>query len=134
MRAAAAGFAYFALIFTAGVILGIGRAVGVAPYVGATTAVLIEFPVMLAVSWLVCGWSVRFFGVPDGLRARAQMGAVAFFLLMAAELVLSLMLSNGSVDAFFAVYRTAAGLIGLAGQLAFALFPLAPRRSTWKAL
>jgi hypothetical protein len=134
MRAAAAGFAYFALIFTAGVILGIVRAIAVAPHVGATAAGLIELTVMLAISWLVCGWSFRFFGVPDGLPSRAQMGAVAFLLLMTAELILSLMLPNGSVGGFLAAYQSAAGLIGLGGQLAFALFPLAPRRSTWKAL
>ena len=133
MRTAAAGFAYFVPVFTAGVILGIVRAVAISPCVGATIAVLIELPVMLAISWFVCGWSVRLFSVPAGSRTRLQMGAVAFGMLMAAEFVLSLILPNRSVGAFLAAYQTGAGLIGLAGQLAFALFPVAPRRSAWKA-
>lgn len=134
MRAVAAGFGYFGLVFTAGVILGAVRALVVAPRVGETLAVLIELPVMLVISWLFCGWSIRFFGLPGNLRARLGMSAVAFVMLMAAELLLSLLLRDGSVGAFVAVYRTPAGFIGLAGQLAFALFPLAPRRSTWTAL
>ncbi len=133
MRAAAAGFAYFALVFTAGVVLGVVRAFVVAPYLGETAAVLLELPAMLLIAWLVCGWSVRFFGVPEGFRTRLAMGALAFLMLIAAELLLSLVLRNGSVGTFLAVYQTSAGLIGLTGQLVFALFPLAPRRPAWKA-
>lgn len=133
MRVAAAGFAYFALEFTAGVVLGVGRAFIFEPYLGATAAVLLELPAMLLVSWLVCGWAVRFFGVPEGVPARLAMGGLAFLLLIAAELLLSLMWMNGSFGTFLAVYQTAAGLIGLTGQLAFALFPLARRRPAWTA-
>jgi hypothetical protein len=133
VRAAAAGSAYFALVFTAGVGLGVVRAFAVAPCLGATAAVLIELPAMLVISWLVCGWSIRLFRVPEGFRTRLAMGALAFLMLIAAELLLSLGLGNGSVGTFLAVYQTPAGLIGLAGQLAFALFPLAPRLPSRKA-
>jgi hypothetical protein len=133
VRAAAAGFAYFALVFTAGVGLGVVRAFAVAPCLGATAAVLLELPAMLLILWLVCGWSIRFFGVSEGFRTRLAMGALAFVMLIAAELLLSLLPGNGSTGGVLAVYHTPAGLIGLAGQLAFALFPLAPRRSARKA-
>ena len=55
-----------------------------------------------------------------------------FGLLMAAELAVSVLTFGRSLGDHLATYHTAAGLLGLAGQLVFAAFPLlmgANRRS-----
>ena len=79
---------------------------------------------MLAASWLICGWLIRYLAVPAEVTSRLAMGAVAFALLKVAELELSLFAVGGTVSGHFAAYRSAAPLIGLLGQAAFALFPL----------
>ena len=115
MRAAAAGLLYFAIVFAAGAMLGAARMFVVEPGLGAMAAVLIELPLMVAVSWCICRW----------LFAR-----LAFILLMVAELALTLFALEGTVASHLAAYRTPAALVGLAGQLAFAVMPLAVRRSS----
>lgn len=52
------------------------------------------------------------------------MGGLAFALLMAAELALTLFVIGDSVADHFKAYRDAAPLLGLAGQIIFATFPL----------
>ena len=47
---------------------------------------------MLAASWASCGWCLRWFEVAPKADARAVMGGVAFALLMAAELAVSVLL------------------------------------------
>lgn len=123
MRGAAAALAYAALVFGAGFALGAVRTQVLAPRLGVLTAVSIELPLMLAISWLACGWSLRRFTVPRAVGARAAMGALAFALLMGAELALALAL-GGSVLEYGGSWRTGAGALGLAGQLAFALMPM----------
>ena len=97
------------------------------PRLGATVAVLVELPAMLAVSWLVCGWTVRRFAVPARWRPRVIMGAVALILLLGAETVLGLAAFGRTVAEQLASYRSFPGAAGLAAQLAFALMPLVRR-------
>jgi hypothetical protein len=124
MRATQAGFIYFAMVFILGFALGAVRVSLVAPRVGETAGVLIETPLMLAASWLACGWSLRRLGLGRAIGPRVAMGAVAFSLLMAAELGVSVLLFGRSLSAQVANYQTTAGAIGLAAQVAFALIPL----------
>jgi hypothetical protein len=56
-------------------------------------------------------------------RARIVMGEIAFVLLILAEVVLGTLLGR-SVLAVFAGFATTAGLLGLAGQALFGVFPL----------
>lgn len=130
MRAAVAGVLYFALVFTAGAVLGVARRFSVEAGLDLTAAVLIELPVMLAVSWGVCRWLVARLAVPGDMTSRLVMGGLAFVLLMAAELSLTLVALGGTFASHLAAYRSPAALVGLAGQLAFALIPLAARRSS----
>ena len=123
-RAIAAGALYFLLIFLLGMALGTVRVLVIEPRVGALLSVLIELPFMLAASWYVCGRLIRYLSVPAALWSRAAMGGLAFLLLMAAELGLSLFAVGGSVRDHFANYGQAAPLVGLLGQIAFAVFPL----------
>ena len=62
------------------------------------------------------------------MAAHAVMGFVAFALLMAAELALSLALGAPSATAWLAGLASAPGLLGLAGQVAFAVFPMVRQR------
>ena len=77
MLAIRAGSVYFMLVFATGFAFGIARTLLLAQYpeLDRFTAVLLELPGVLAVSWLVCRLLVRRMKVPEGLRARATMGA-----------------------------------------------------------
>lgn len=123
-RAGLAGLAYFSIVFLVGFGLGTIRTLLVAPRLGQTSAVLLETPLMLMASWAACRQCVRWFEVPPGLAVRAGMGAVAFALLMAAELALSMLLFRRDLAAFIAAYAAAPGPIGLAAQVMFGLMPL----------
>lgn len=118
------GAFYFALVFAAGFVLGAIRTLLLAPRVGDFAAVAIELPVMLAVAWFACGAVLRWTPPGQGFGARAAMGLVAFALLMAAELALALLLGVPSISAWLAGLTSAHGLLGLAGQIVFAIFPL----------
>jgi hypothetical protein len=122
--AAAAAAAYAALIFAAGFVLGSLRVLALAPRLGEVAAVLAEVPVMLALSWLAARRAVARFAVPPVAAARLAMGALAFALLMAAEVALGLWGFGRSVAEVVAGMTSAAGLIGLAGQVGFGLMPL----------
>ena len=129
LRAAvAAGIAYFGAVFALGFALGIARTLLLQPLAGETLAVALELPVMLGFAWVVCARLVRRFRVEPAAAARLVMGAGAFALLMAGELAISILLAGRSVGGHFALYRDAPHLLGLAGQLAFALFPLLQAR------
>ncbi|GGK32768.1 hypothetical protein [Salinarimonas ramus] len=127
-RALLAGCAYFALVFAAGFALGVVRSLFLAPALGHVGAVLVELPVILAVAWLAARWTVRRLAVPSALGMRAAMGALAFALLMVAELTLSVHLLGRTPGQHWAAYATLPAQLGLAGQVAFAAMPLAVRR------
>jgi hypothetical protein len=118
-----AGLAYFALVFAAGFVLGVMRTGLVAPLLGDTLAVALELPIILAIAWMACRWLTRRLAVPARLVPRAAMGTTAFILLMGGEATISLLLAGRSLDEHLELYRHASHLLGLAGQMAFALFP-----------
>ena len=118
-----AAVVYFALVFAVGFVLGTIRVLLVAPRWGELPAVLLESPIMLFVSWWACGLSIRVFGV-RGRCAGLSMGAVAFALLMTAELALSLLAFGRSSAEHLRAYGTLAGAVGLTSQVAFGLIPL----------
>ncbi|MEQ9487368.1 MAG: hypothetical protein RIM72_00060 [Alphaproteobacteria bacterium] len=125
-RAAAAGAAYFGAVFAIGFVLGTLRVFIVMPAVGETAAVAIELPVILTLSWLVCRWLIVRVVVAPELAPRLVMGGLAFGMLMAAELGLSAFVFGRTFADHLAHYRTFSGLLGLAGQIAFAAFPALP--------
>lgn len=127
-RALTAGCAYFAMIFLLGFALGTARILLAERQLGATGAVLVELPLMLATSWIACRWSLRRFAIPNGSLPRLAMGAIAFALLMEAEMLVSIGLIGLNLGEHLATYRTAPALLGLAAQVAFAAFPLVRRR------
>lgn len=122
-----AGAAYFAIVFAAGFALGTIRALLIGPAIGETAAVAVELPLMLAISWLACGWVLARIVVAGTLGARLAMGGWAFGMLMAAEVGVSTLFMDRSLAQHIAHYGTAPALLGLAGQIAFASFPLFSR-------
>jgi hypothetical protein len=123
-RAIRAGSAYFASVFALGFLLGTLRTLVVAPLTGELAAVALELPVMLAASWIACGWALRRYDVSAATPARIAMALIAFLLLMAAEVLISVLIGGRSLAGHFALYRTIPALLGLCGQVAFAAFAL----------
>lgn len=119
-----AGAAYFAIAFAIGFMLGTIRVLGLAPAFGETAAVLIEGPIILGASWIVCSFVIRRFNVRPSAPNRLIMGAVAFALLIGAEILLGVFGFSRSLSDVMNNYATPAGAIGLAGQALFGLFPL----------
>jgi ABC-type transport system involved in cytochrome bd biosynthesis fused ATPase/permease subunit len=124
LRSVKAAIGYVAIVFGVGFLLGTLRVLVVAPQLGELLAVLIELPLMLATSWLVCGWIIHRFSLPGALSPRLVMGGVAFALLMMAEIGVSVFAFGRTVAQHFEAYLTAASLLGLLSQIAFALFPV----------
>jgi hypothetical protein len=119
-----AGALYFAIMFAIGFVLGTIRVLVVIPRVGDTNAVLLELPLMLALSWFACAWLVRRFAVPNEFAPRLVMGGVAFALLMVAELGVSVFGFGRTPAEHLARYQVLGAQLGLTAQLVFALFPL----------
>jgi hypothetical protein len=117
-----AALRYFAIVFSVGFLLGAVRTLAVAPRIGATAAVLIELPFILGASWLMATRIVRRTRLAPG--AALTMGALAFLLLMTAEAVIAFTLADQNLVEWSAALFRTPGWIGLAGQLAFGLFPL----------
>lgn len=122
-----AGLFYFMLVFAIGFAFGVIRVMVVIPRFGDTNAVLIELPVMLALSWMACAWLVRRFAVPPRTAERLAMGAFAFALLMLGELAVSVYGFGRTAAEHLAAYQTTLAQLGLATQLVFALFPWVQR-------
>jgi len=128
MRAAAAGAAYFRILFSAGFMLGTLRVLVIAPRLGDVPAVLLELPLMLAASWLVCRSLIRRMAVAADSVSRLLMGLTGFVLLMLAEVVLGLFGFGRSLEMQLAALSQPAGLIGLVGQITFSAIPLLQAR------
>ncbi len=122
MAVAFAALVYFAAVFAFAFALGVARTLIVAPALGATSAVLLEIPVVLAASWIVARRALRHrhFDLPQ----RAAMGALAFILLMAAVALLAGVLRGQSIGQWVQEVATPLGLVGLAGQIGFAAMPV----------
>ncbi len=122
LRAAAA---YFAMIFALGFVLGTLRVLWIAPRTGETAAVLLELPLMLLASWLAARALTGRFEIRRA-RDAVAVGALAFALLMGAELLLALA-TGQSAREWLAGLGRLPGALGLAGQLGFALMPVLVR-------
>jgi hypothetical protein len=122
-RSLTAAGVYFAIIFALGFALGAIRVPLLAPQVGDVAATLIELPIMLAASWLACGWLMRRLKIRS-LGHAVIMGAGAFASLMGAEAVMAAFLFGRSLADHLASYATPAGAIGLAGQAIFGALPM----------
>ena len=99
--AAAAGDAYFGLVFAAGFLLDAIRVLIIIPRIGEVVAVGLELPIILAPSWIVCRRLIVSFDVAAMLTPRLIMGGPAFGILMLAELGVSTQVLGRSVSEHF---------------------------------
>ena len=127
LRGVKAGIEYFVIVFVAGFLLGTLRVTIIVPQLGLLTAVLIELPIMFAISWVTCRWIIHRYTVPDTLTDRLAMGGIAFTLLMASELNLSVFIFKHTVIEYLASFQTTPAVLGLLMQICFALIPIIQR-------
>jgi hypothetical protein len=123
-----AGLLYFLGVFAIGFALGTLRTLVLVPRFGALAAVAVELPLMLLASWWVCGAVLRRIRLPPERLLRLTMGLTAFLLLMLAELALAVWGFGQTVATYRAGFTAPAAMLGLAGQVGFALIPLIRRR------
>jgi hypothetical protein len=129
-RAIKAGLLYCAVVFCAGFLLGSVRTFWVAPLAGEFVGVLLEAPVMLAISWVACGWVAERLEVSESLLDRLIMGGVALAVLILAEAIIAIAANRKDVTWYFLRSGQSGLLLGLLAQLAFAVFPMVRRRRT----
>lgn len=118
-----AGVTYAATGFAIGCLLGAVRILVLAPRVGATAAVLLEVPIILAASWCLSSIWMKRLDIGAEIRTRILVGAVAFVTLMTLEVMLWTGLFHRSIGAYLAGLKSLAGAIGFVAQLCFATFP-----------
>lgn len=122
MNAVKAGLFYFLIVFAIGFALGTIRTLWLAPMIGPFPATLIELPIILTASWYISGWLIYRLRIAANDKDRLMMGAVAFGILMIAELLLGLAFGRSLADQWSALQQPA-GLAGFAGQALFGLMP-----------
>lgn len=122
MKLGLAATAYWGIVFALGFVLGAVRVTWLVPLVGLLPATAIELPLILGGSWLAARWLIGRFGIVRLTDALA-MGALAFALLMAAECALAGALAGQTPAQWLADFREPHALLGLAGQMVFALMP-----------
>jgi hypothetical protein len=126
-----AGLAYFVIVFSFAFLIGIFRVLVLAPAIGKVGAVSCELPIVLAISWVSSRLLIRWFGIVGRPAHRLAMGGLAFTLTMAAEAGLSRFVFGQTFAQYLQGFWYTAAMLGVMGQLGFALIPLvqlAPRR------
>ena len=118
-----AGARYFAIVFAIAFAVGAVRTTWIAPAMGATAAVLFELPIILFVSFYAAR-RILLGGLIGTRGAAMGAGATAFTLLMAAEAGLATLVFGQSISTWWADLWRVPGIIGLGGQMLFALMPL----------
>ena len=115
---------YVTSVFALGFVLGVARVVLIAPAIGELPAVCVEIPVLLIASWFICRHAIRRFSVASDSARRLVVGAAAFALLIGAEFCLAIFALGRAPEKYFADLQTTSGILGLAAQILFGLFPL----------
>lgn len=118
----APGLQYFGLVFGAGFILGTIRELLVTPRLGASTAELLEIPLMLLVILFSARFLVRRYSF-DSPRLWLKVGIAALIFLIAAELSLVVWLRNISLVSYL---ESKVNLSGLVYGLSLIFYGLAP--------
>jgi hypothetical protein len=122
IKACSMGLLYYTAVFAVAFALGMARALIIAPHIGESAAVILEVPVVVFVSWAVARQLLK--RHPFSLLQSAAMGAIAFVLTMASEVVLAGLLRGQSAMEWASNIVTPIGLLGLAGQVTFAVMPM----------
>lgn len=118
-----AGVAYFALVLTAGFLLGAVRVTLLVPSLGERLAELVEMPVLLAAILLAARFITRRFALSPRPSVRLATGFLALGLALLAELLLVVLMQEGSIREYLASRDPVSGGAFLALLLVFALMP-----------
>jgi hypothetical protein len=118
-----AGAAYFGIVFAIAFGLGFLRVSFVVPVLGRVLATLVELPFTLAASWVTCAWIARLWHI-SSIGQSIVMSSTACVLLMSAEAAGSYLIFGVVLRDVIRSFGTIAGALGLAGQIAFGLFPI----------
>jgi len=121
-----AALSYFAVVFAVAFAMGVVRVMVVAPAIGDFAAVAVEVSLILALSWIVAGRILQRWPIP--LPGRIGMGATAFACLMLTEYMLATLVFGTSPADYAVNLASPPGILGLLGQVGFALIP--PLRHT----
>jgi len=84
-RTLKAGVLYFAIVFSAGFILGTIRILWIVPRLGARAAELLESPFMVVISFAAARTIIRRMAFSFVIPQRLTMGAIAVTLMLVAE-------------------------------------------------
>ena len=109
-------------MFAVGFVLGTVRVLWLEGAVGRIAATLAELPAMLGVSYVIARRVLRRYAITTPRHA-LRLGAWAFSLLLAFELLAAMVISGRSPMQWIAQTTTTAGLLGLSGQMLFGLMP-----------
>ncbi len=121
MRVLKAGFAYFALVFAVGFVLGVIRISFLVPALGVRWAELLELPVMVFASFLAARYFVGRYGRFSGVQ-RLLVGIFALLLLLTAELALTVALGE-SIRDYVLGRDPVSGSAYVVSLMIFAAFP-----------
>ncbi len=124
MQILKAGVIYFALVFSAGFVLGTVRTLWAVPRVGTRLAELMEAPVMLVVTIVAARWIVWHLAIPYVPLARLGMGGIGLSLLLIAEFGLVLWLRGISIREYLASRDPVSGVVYYVLLGVFAIMPL----------
>lgn len=130
-RALAGGVLYFALVFAIAFVMGVLRTIVLAadPGIPRLAAVLIEAPILIVASWVICRRVVRRLDVPGGVFPRGIMGATGFACVLSAEVALSVAAAGRTVPEHVALYADPSHAVGLVAQIVFAFIPIVQSRT-----
>jgi hypothetical protein len=119
-----AATAYFAGVYFAGFVLGTIRVLWWNVSHPPERYILVEVPVLLMFAWFLCGVVVRRCRVAMLPNARLRMGALAFVMLMACELLLGWVFERQTPIGYVASLGHPVKVLVLCSQALFGTFPL----------
>lgn len=125
-----ASLTYAGLVFASGFILGVIRALFVAPVLGTRAAELSELPLMILISYFAARYVVNRFRTYL-LRECVHIGLLALLMMVILELSLAVLIQGLSFGEYLAGRDPVSGLAYLFSLLLFATIPaLLSRRKT----
>jgi len=126
-RVAAAGLAYFSIVFAAGFVLGVIRERWAYGALGKKAAELAEIPLMIGVVILAAMWVVSRFTLRRTVAQRLGTGVLALALLVAAELGVILGVRDLTLEEYLDSRDPLVFTAYLGALLLFALMPVLVR-------
>jgi hypothetical protein len=123
LRVIPAGLVYFALVFGTGFVLGSIRVPFLVPRLGIRWAELLEAPFMATATYVAASFVVRRFHVPRNAAPRIEIGLLALFVLVSAELILAALLQRLTPAEYIASRDPVSGPVYFALLGLFAAMP-----------